>query len=483
MLLKFEKRKKIYLISAEMGLDWFKRHVGVASQPLYLPCHGFRDDEQFNEAIDSFPKNPGGHVYMTEGPFGLAGSIAMKPFLRITGAGMGKQGSDGATTLKPTTNAHVFTGPDAQLDAITLADFAIRKVGARSTGNAINFNPATWGGTCNSSSAFEKLSIENFAAGFYSKFSGWSDFKVIWLKDCDEGFHFVDGSSSTFLSCYPQDCTVGYRIEGLSYSVMIACACDGAVTAYRLGGDNVGDAMSWITLTLLGCGCTGCTGNPIHMRQVWGPIVFLSGKYLMAAGGDRDGCLGDGDTGVRDFLPFGTYFDQKGTGKRINIKCTDRQYGGIVIGGRQTDTDTVDGSGIRFLLGDEAEGKAEYVYMYNSSGADRDAGTVVVTAITHDPMRFFYVTAVGGDDLIKGVLMEDTLAATHGRVQKIGPCPKVHVNNDNGDIAIGDFLCASTTNDQAYKAAADDMAFAQALEACALPDCDIKALLITPRRL
>ena len=64
MLLKFEKRKKIYLISAGMGLDWFKRHVGVASQPLYVPCHGIRDDDQFNEAVDSLPSNPGGWLQM-----------------------------------------------------------------------------------------------------------------------------------------------------------------------------------------------------------------------------------------------------------------------------------------------------------------------------------------------------------------------------------------------------------------------------------
>ena len=80
-----------------------------------------------------------------------------------------------------------------------------------------------------------------------------------------------------------------------------------------------------------------------------------------------------------------------------------------------------------------------------------------------------------------GMVAEAINNDAYGYVLVAGKTVVLKGSNDNGNIAIGDFLCASNTAVEAVLAGAGDTAFAIALEALAAAGpTPIDALLINP---
>jgi len=122
-----------------------------------------------------------------------------------------------------------------------------------------------------------------------------------------------------------------------------------------------------------------------------------------------------------------------------------------------------------------------YVYMKNTSAAQRVAGDVVVFKAGVAAGDEFTTTTTLGDDHVLGIVAETIAVDAYGYVQVAGKTTVLKGSNDKGDIAIGDFLCASDTAVEAVKAGALDTAFAIALEALAAPGPEpLDALLINP---
>lgn len=122
-----------------------------------------------------------------------------------------------------------------------------------------------------------------------------------------------------------------------------------------------------------------------------------------------------------------------------------------------------------------------YVYMKNTSGGPLVAGDVVVFKKAVAAGDEFTTTVTLGDDHVLGMVAEAIADTAYGYVLVAGKTVVLKGSNDNGNIAIGDFLCASDTAVEAVLAGAGDMAFAIALEAliAAGPE-PLDALLINP---
>lgn len=107
MLLKFDHRKKIWLVSREKGLASCRRHIPGFAKSHYLYADGDHDTPFFQEAYASFPKNPGGELALTEGTY-IANTIVPCDHSTTRGRGIGN------TILKLTPNL-----TQADLDAIS----------------------------------------------------------------------------------------------------------------------------------------------------------------------------------------------------------------------------------------------------------------------------------------------------------------------------------------------------------------------------
>lgn len=121
-----------------------------------------------------------------------------------------------------------------------------------------------------------------------------------------------------------------------------------------------------------------------------------------------------------------------------------------------------------------------------NDGGNLVAGEIVVMkALFEDFDGTQFATSVTeGDDLVYGVLIEDTLDQATGLVMVAGKTTKLKVNGTD-DIAILDFICVHTVGGIGQKAAVGNMAIAVALEAYTTDDSNgvIDALIITPRKL
>ena len=121
-------------------------------------------------------------------------------------------------------------------------------------------------------------------------------------------------------------------------------------------------------------------------------------------------------------------------------------------------------------------------YMKNTSGGALAAGDVVMIKAVAAGDEFTTPGGVGVDNVL-GMLVEGINNNGYGYVQILGKTTILKATNaGGGNIAIGDFLCTEV-GVRARKAAAGDMAFAIALEACAVADLVIDALIITPRKI
>ena len=122
-----------------------------------------------------------------------------------------------------------------------------------------------------------------------------------------------------------------------------------------------------------------------------------------------------------------------------------------------------------------------YVYMKNTSAAQRVAGDVVIFKSAIAAGDEFTTTVTLGDDHVLGIVAETIAINAYGYVQVAGKTTVLKGSNDNGNIAIGDFLCASDTAVEAVLAGAGHTTFAIALEALAAAGpTALDALLINP---
>lgn len=122
----------------------------------------------------------------------------------------------------------------------------------------------------------------------------------------------------------------------------------------------------------------------------------------------------------------------------------------------------------------------------NTSGGTLAAGAVVIAGADGETYNGSQVTTTTtqGDDKVLGMNMVSAADDATCYIQTLGKTVLLKVDGTE-DIAVGDLLGAGTAAGIAMKAAAGDMAFAQALEAYTGNDSNgvIDALLITPRKL
>lgn len=85
MLLKFNHRRELTVVSSYLDrLDRARLHL---AHKYYLRCDGRDDAEQFNEAFDSLPRNPGGKVTATALQFNIATGLLMPNGASFVGQG------------------------------------------------------------------------------------------------------------------------------------------------------------------------------------------------------------------------------------------------------------------------------------------------------------------------------------------------------------------------------------------------------------
>jgi len=123
----------------------------------------------------------------------------------------------------------------------------------------------------------------------------------------------------------------------------------------------------------------------------------------------------------------------------------------------------------------------DYIYIKNTSGAQRVTGDVVRHKAVAVGNEFDMPTA-NGEDSVLGMVAETINNNAYGYVQVLGMTTVLKATNAGGNIAIGDYLCTEN-GVRARLAGAGDMAFARALEACAAADCTIDALIISPMKI
>ena len=123
----------------------------------------------------------------------------------------------------------------------------------------------------------------------------------------------------------------------------------------------------------------------------------------------------------------------------------------------------------------------DYVYIKNTSGGASAVGDVARHKAVAAGNEYDTPTA-NGEDSVLGMVAEVIANNASGLVQIGGKTTVLKATNAGGNIAIGDYLCTEA-GVRARLAAAGDMAFARALEACAAANCTIDALIISPMRM
>lgn len=134
------------------------------------------------------------------------------------------------------------------------------------------------------------------------------------------------------------------------------------------------------------------------------------------------------------------------------------------------------------LSGDE---DSTIAYMKNTSGSTIARGSVVVlkSVAAADEVT---TTTTQGDDAVFGVVVDALTFSndSYRQVKTLGKTVRLTVDGTT-DIAVGDFLCTSTTAGIAQKATTGDMCIAIALEAYSTDDQNgvIDALILSPRKI
>lgn len=221
--------------------------------------------------------------------------------------------------------------------------------------------------------------------------------------------------------------------------------------------------------TLINCVAETNGGYGFTFDGVFNSDVIGSLAYLNTTGGfyfDNNSSLVLYSCSGDDYI-FGTASTQK----VMFVSCV----------GMGNDSLIDEAGGI--IVGSEINIPRESVTLKNTSGGTLTRGTVVIQKSVAGGDEFT-TTTTAGDDKVVGMLTQTLTNDSSSYVLTRGKTSGLKVDGTT-DIAVGDFLCTSTTAGIAQKATTGDMAFAIALEQYQTDDQNgvIDALIISPRKI
>ena len=234
------------------------------------------------------------------------------------------------------------------------------------------------------------------------------------------------------------------------------------------GNDLQGIALVVAYDTLVGNNV--CLGNSQSVDNTWANILIDDSVGALVTGNI---CRHGGGAKQADYG-----LELAGSINTITVQGNDLhdsgKTGALANSGGPRITITSDNQGIDMTQ------VQEFVYMKNTSGVGRTIGHVVRHKAVAAGNEFDVPTA-NGEDSVLGMVAEAIANNDFGYIQVAGKTIYLVATNTGGNIAIGDYLCTEA-GVRARLAAAGDMTFARALEACAAADCTIDALIMSPMK-
>lgn len=245
-------------------------------------------------AIDAGGENS--ELYMPEGTYKIASTLALPTGLKLTGAG------EQATIIKQTADATALRCDEATETSarnLVLEDFQVLLSGVTASSTTFGINIV---GT-SANSAYNRLARIAVSGGFYN------DFRIVKpivtsIQDCvslnaaNDGFAIVgDGTSITLKNCFANNPTrYGYSFIGaITYSGLDTCACDSAGShAYYFAASTAGGSDWPTAIKMASCGAESNTGDGVHIVDA--EDFTLEACRLLSNGGD--GIQLDGARGV-----------------------------------------------------------------------------------------------------------------------------------------------------------------------------------------
>lgn len=258
-------------------------------------------------------------------------------------------------------------------------------------------------------------------------------------------------------------------------------------TCYKNGTNGIQESGgSYNTIANNTCQLNGSDG--INITN--GTNIILSGNIVLESnqsGGARDNIFLTGATDilvVNNLVRKGVLANKPPYGIRIISTCSK-----ITIKNNDLETsgnaaNILDQAALTASEGNKGLYASEtkiYIKMDNGSGGTLDAGDVVILKKDANPV-FVNTTVTLGDDLVYGMIAETILNGAAGMVLVEGYTTVLKFSNDQGAIAIGDFLTCNNVVKEAALAVAGDMGFAIALEVSAV-DTTLNAFIVKPRKI
>lgn len=482
-------------------------------------CNGTNDNVEIQAALDALPAT-GGEVVLLDGTYNIEASLVLDSYQTLRGCGR--------NTILTTTTADVdiitATGGDgSEKVGILIADLCV-------DGNA--------GGVANDSGIVWTYVDYSKITNVWSKDNGEHGIYTTYCNHCEFNGNVCEGNTGSgiqldYLSHYNTVCE--NICEGNGYGIRLNEGNGNSVTGNTCQGNTDGIILADADFnTISGNSCIGNTTEGInigssHRNTICGNTIYDNGTTgIYLAGSDY--CAITGNLCVRNGY-YGIHISSSDhcnvTGNHCieNSQDTDDTYDNIQVAGDynlissnvcrqgalanqpQYGIDIASGTkniiqgndlhdaGLMANFNDagtvttvEDDNREigvnqvkRYVYMKNTSAAQRVAGDVVVFKTGVAAGDEFTTTVTLGDDHVLGMVAETIAVNAYGYVQVAGKTTALKGSNDNGNIAIGDFLCASDTAVEAVKAGAGHTTFAIALEvlAAAGPTA-LDALLINP---
>ncbi len=441
-------------------------------------CDGTNDHVQIQQAIDALPAT-GGEVVLLDGTYNIEVSLVLDSYQTLRGCGR--------STILTTTTADVDIitaagGAGTEKVEILIADLCV-------DGNA--------GGAVND-------------IGIYWTFVDYSEIRGVYLQNNGEyGLRFFNCDfnnvhDSTFQSNAGDNISVTI---GFHNSYMNNIILGGTAAGISIGTDDFSEIANNIVGENDGRGIKVTTSENVRIsnnlcyKNGWDGIYTsalnhgtLSNNICIANSQDTDNALDNIRLEQSDYnLIEGNLCRQGAEANKpkygINIRQAPNDKN-VVVGNDLYDagkTANFDDTGTRTIVTDDNRGISpvqvkHLIYVQNTSGGNLLTGNVVKYNAAAGSVGFTTPTAVG-EDGVWGMLVEDIDNNAYGYIQVLGGTTLLDATNVvGGNIVIGDFLCTEN-GVRAQKAAAGDMAFAIALEDCAVADAVIDALIITPRKL
>jgi len=345
-----------------------------------------------------------------------------------------------------------------------LSDFTVNgNRGNSATGDGILVTNAD-GGAVNDMQIHNLFVINSGGVGINIATTSWG-FRIINCisEFCDDSTLILRGSQHYITNCF-----FAYGNLSLnSYSLLVQADQIQFIGNTVYGRGDHPEPGEW-GMRMDGIQNSQITGN--NFRN------FFTGKYALEIKGTCTGTAIVGNT-------F--------TGNTHGVKIRTGTLGGLFSNNTFDSNTTVDilHEGVDQLsiynnLGDKPLTEQKLETMTNTSGGALAAGDVVTLKAAAAGTEVT-TTTTAGDDLVYGMAAESIADTADGKILTRGKTTALKVDGSGTAIAVGDFLCASTTAGVAIKAVAagdDDMAFAVAL-AAASTATTIDALLITPRKI